>query len=321
MKNIVLSNLDLPEDTGDNRPGEMFAANEARFVSANYSQPLTAYIQGWSDPENLQAILDGVCPPVDVARRFEYKRFDNTEAFQSESDDIRAIGSNFKFVEYKATSVNEKCDNKGLGIRIDHDEGIGDMWQEDAVVRLTQRLLRNELRRALALINAASVNQAVTWSSGTPNPDKDVRDAIRISADAQGLRPNVVSFAEDAFDKRSDAFQAANTPYAGVAAGKTIEELARVYGVDRVIDMRPRYQNTSTAKALAQASNTVLLFNAQAGISKNDPSNIKRFVAPTDSGRFKVYITTKEKYTDIIVEHYSKIAITSALGIRKLTVT
>lgn len=76
----------LPTDTGRNPSQVVCAANEARFTAATYSEPLTAFTVGWRDPENLQALLDFLSPPVPAGRRFEFKRHDNAEAFFSESD-------------------------------------------------------------------------------------------------------------------------------------------------------------------------------------------------------------------------------------------
>ena len=86
-----------PRDNGANVPGQLYLANEARFNSAFFSEPLTAYATGWKDPNNLEALLDFVAPPVQVGRRFEFKRADNAEAFYSDTDDLRAPGGEFKY--------------------------------------------------------------------------------------------------------------------------------------------------------------------------------------------------------------------------------
>src|SRR3954471_3482776 len=83
----------MPLDNGNPHPGEIVLANEARFNVAYYSEPLTNYIVGWKDGNNIEATLDFVFPPVQVPRRFEYKKADNAEAFYSETDDVRSIGA------------------------------------------------------------------------------------------------------------------------------------------------------------------------------------------------------------------------------------
>lgn len=315
----AVNELYLPQDSLDIQPGIIYAANEARFTSQNYSEPLTQYTVGWKDPENLDALLDALAPSVPVGRRFEFKKADNAQAFLSETDDVRAIGSSFKRVEYSGSSVNEKTLNKGLTIRLDKDDMLDDMEEERSVGRLMSRLSRNELRRALSLIDAASTNAAKTWGS-TANPDGDIRAALKLGADASGIRPNVVAFAEGAADLRLDVYEAQNTPYAGRAASMTPMELAAKYMVDLVQIVKARYQSAASTKSGVQTALTVLLYLAYQGAGKDDPSNVKRFVTPVGT-RYRVFRKESDKFIDLSVEHYSNTVITSTLGIRKLTVS
>ena len=85
----------------------IITANENKFTAGNYSEALTAFTVGWVDPDNIASVLDFIAPPVPVGRRFEFKRSDNAQAFLSENDDVRAIGSEFKRVRYDGESVNE----------------------------------------------------------------------------------------------------------------------------------------------------------------------------------------------------------------------
>ena len=302
-----------------NPVGQLCAANESRFTSTFYSEPLTAYTVGWTDPENLDALLEDLFPSIEVGRRFEFKKADNAEAFLSETDDIRAIGASFKRVEFKGSSVNEKTHNKGLTIRVDHDDEIGDGWQERYVQLLMQRLLRNDLRRGIALLDTAATNTNKTWSSAT-YPDGDVRAALKAGADAIGVRGNVVVYGEAAFDRRLDVYEAQNTPYAGRAASMTLEQLAQKLMVDLVRIVKARYQSTATTKA-AVVPSVIYSYLALKGATKDDPSNVKRFVTPARGGRFGVYVQEHEKFTDISVEHYSNIVITGSAGVRKLTIS
>jgi hypothetical protein len=315
-----VNNTPLHADLGTNANpvGVICAANESRFSSTHYSEPLTAYTVGWRDPEALDQLIEDLFPSVQVGRRFEFKSAVNAEAFLSEADDIRAIGSTFKRVEYKGSSVNEKTINKGLTIRVDHDDEIGDGWREFYVQMLMQRLLRNDLRRGVTLVDAASTNAAKVWSAAT-NPDGHIREALKAGADASGIRPNIVVFGEAAADLRMDAYETANTPYAGRAASMTEVELARKLMVDLVRTVKARYQSSASAKTSVIAS-VMYAYLALKGVTKDDPTNVKRFTTPARGGRFGVYVQEHEKFTDISVEHYSNIVITSTLGIRKLTV-
>ena len=203
---------------------------------------------------------------------------------------------------------------------MDHDDEVGDAWRETNVQLLMQRLLRNDLRRGLAILDAAAANTAKTWSSGTPNPDKDVRDMLRQGTDVSGVRGNLVVFGEAAYDLRLDAYEAQNTPYAGRAASMTQEQLAQKYQVDLVRNIKARYQSSTTAKT-AVVPSVVYSYLALKGVTKDDPTNVKRFVTPARGGKFGVYVVEHEKFTDISVEMYSNLVITSPLGIRKLTAT
>jgi hypothetical protein len=90
--------------------------------------------------------------------------------------------------------------------------------------------------------------------------------------------------------------------------------------VDAVRVFGARYQSSAAAKAPIVGS-AVYLFSAQNEIIKDEPANIKRFVTPFDGNNFRVYVEEHSKYTDITVEHYSNIIITSPLGIRHIAIT
>ena len=309
----------LAIDDGLQVPGIICAANESRFNAAHLSEPLTAFTVGWQDPEKLRELLDFIAPPVLVGRRFEYKKAVNSEAFLSETDDLRAIGSAFKRVEYTGDTVNEKTLNKGLTIRVDHDEEVGSEWQERYVQLLLQRLLRNEVRRAITALDDADTNLAKVWD-GTSNPDSDVRNSLVLATNASGIRPNRALYGEGAWDLRSDAFDAQNNAGAFRLAGLTQDELARKLFIDGVKVMSARYQSSSSAKSRI-LGDQVFLFYALEGQMKDEPSNIKRFVTPAEDGLFRVFVEDHSKFTDITVEHYSNVVITSSLGIRKITVS
>lgn len=309
----------LPIDDGRQEPGVICLANESRFAATNLSAPLTTFAVNWRDPSNLQPLLDFIAPPVFVQRRFEFRRATNAEAFLSETDDVRAIGASFKRVDYTGDSVTAKNFNKGLTIRIDHDEEPDGNWQERYVQLLLNRLLRNELRRAIGAIDAVSVNTAKTWDINA-NPDADVRDQLAAAASITGIAPNRVIYGEDAWFKRADSYDRQSNAGAIRSSGLTVEELAPRLFVEGVRVVRARYQDTATAKAKVMGNTVYAYFAEQSGI-KDEPSNLKRFVTPTEQGAYRVYVDTHAKYTDLTVEHYSNIVITSDIGIRKLTIS
>jgi hypothetical protein len=318
MTNIVSK---IAEDDGLQLPGTICAANESRFEAAHMSEPLTAFTVGWRDPEDLRALLNFIAPSVRVGRRFEFRKADNAEAFLSETDDVRAIGSAFKRVEYSGETVNAKTFNKGLTIRVDHDEEVGDDWQERYVQLLVQRLLRNEVRRAVAALDTQDVSESKPWtwtSSAYPNPDGDVRSALAAAAALSGVRPNRVIYGEGAWDLRSNAYYMQDTAGAFNSAGLTPDELAKRLFVDGVRVVNARY-TSGTARESVLGSN-VYAYYAQDGAMKDEPSNIKRFVTPAGGSDFRVYVQQNSKFTDISVEHYSSIVVTSTLGIRRIAV-
>ena len=300
---------------------EIISANENRFSAGNYSEALTAFTVGWNDPENTAKILDFIAPPIAVGRRFEFKRSDNAQAFYSESDDVRAIGAEFKRVSYSGESVNEKTINKGLTIRVDHDEVAGDDWQERYVQILLQRLLRNELRRAVAAIDtiAAASAETKTWNTQS-NPDADIREMLMLAADESGVRPNRLLFGESAWDLRMTSLESQNSAVAFKGAAMAKEELAGKFMLDACEVLSSRYQSAPSEKSKI-LGDSVFAFFAQNSLSKDEPSNLKRFYTPTEEGgAFRVYCDEHAKYTDITVEHYSSIVATSSLGVRKLSV-
>lgn len=310
----------LPFDDGGNnlQVNTVYAANEARFTAAHFSEPLTAYTVGWKSPD-LQELLQFLAPEVPVGRRFEYKAATNREHFLTETDDVRAIGASFKRVEFTGTTVNDKTYNKGLTIRVDHDEETGDDWRERYTSYLLNRLTRNEIMRAISVLTAAATNLDKTWSSGTPDPDGDLLTSLELGGDAMGVNPNRIAFGSAPWITRASYYRITDTPYAGQASTWTPEELGQWLGVDRLEKVSTRYQATKTTKS--KALGIILMFTADDSIMKDDPSNIKRFITPTDAGRFKVYVEEHAKFTDISVEHYSNISATSTLGVRSLTIS
>lgn len=292
-------------------------ATQSRFNVANFSEPLTAFTVGWKDPENIADLLEFIAPSITVGRRFEFKKATNAEAFLSEFDDVRSIGSAFKRVEYTGSSVNEKTLNKGLTIRIDHDEVASDDWQERYVNMLMQRLYRNELRRALALIDAASASEKLTWGK-TSNPDATIRTSLNKATSISGIRPNRILFGESAWDLRATTYE--NKEHPTSAAELSPAALAQKLLVDEIRILRARFNNTN-GRPEPMLATSLYAYYAQNTATKDEPSNLKRFVTPTDSGtNFRVYIEEEAKYTEITVEHYSNIVITSDIGIQKLVI-
>ncbi len=299
---------------------KIFASNENRFTAGNYSEALTAFTVGWKDPDNLTELLDFIAPPIPVGRRFEFKRSDNAQAFYSDSDDVRSVGAEFKRVKYDGESINEKTLNKGLTIRVDHDEISAEDWKERYVQMLLQRLLRNELRRAMSAIDTiAKTSGEVSWLENE-NPDADIRNMLLEAGDESGVRPNRLILGETAWDLRMSCLEKQNSAVAFKGSAMAQEELANKFLLDGCKVMSARYQISPSTKTQI-AGRGIYAFFAQNSISKDEASNLKRFYTPVEDGaQFRVFCDETAKYTDITVEHYSSIVATSELGVRKLTV-
>ncbi len=311
-------------------PGQVMFANDSRFLETYFSEPMTNYAVGWRDPNDIEASLAFIAPPVTVGRRFEWKKANNAEEFLSEVvDDTRAIGSDFKRVEFTASDVTDKTLNKGLTYIADLDNvNVNDTnWQNNKVAKLLRRLYRNEYRRGITAVAAASTNTAVTWdTTAGKNPDQDIKTGLITATNATGIRPNRVLYGDTALNKRGLSYegQTGSTAYGQIAA-LNMDQLATRLMVNKVMVSKERYQTGNAAKAEIVA-NLVLAFFAEDGVDTEDPSNVKRFVSVFDKeqggGLVRVYIQQiSAKLVAITVEHYSKIVVTYLGGMMKWTVS
>lgn len=302
-------------------PGAVALANEARLTTATYSEPLTQYLVGWKDPEDLESKINYIAPRVPVGRRFEFKAAKNSEAFLSETDDLREIGSAFKRVEYRGDTVLGKTRNRGLTIRLDRDELGGLMSEERAVALLRQRILRNTYRRAMTALLALANNTAQVWAAAEA-PDEDMRTAI---ADAQlksGMFPNRGIIGLVAWNYRATAYAASDKAGAFAGLAKSAREVGQMIGLEDLRTDASLYQSTATAKTRILASIAVF-FYAQDFVDNSDPTHVKRFVSPVDGGG-DMRVHREEvgpKFVDITVEHHDDVVGTSTVGAEKLTIT
>jgi hypothetical protein len=328
------SGLYLPLDNGNPISGVAHMANASRFVEANFSEPLTTYALAWRDQEGLQDLIDFVCPAVEVPRRFEYATFVNAEAFNSEADDIRSIGSDFKRVEYSQSKTTSSTLNKGLTIRVDLDNvDQNTNWRERIVSQLQLRVLRNDVRRALALLVAGATEDtgsAQTWDGSTvKDPDMALLTAVKNYTAAAGIPPSNVLLTLGAWVKRVLSHRLQNAAGGFASGGINVNDVAAFIGCQRGIVAKHFYQSLPGAVAtpagtkanLAGSSDIALVFLASPNQSPDDASNIKRFVTQTNGGTMvRVYEQQiSMKLVDITVEMYSRPVLTSSVGLRKIT--
>lgn len=331
---VAVANIDLgnpqPDTLNNNQPGILYAANSSRFVEAFFQEALTTYALGWTDKDNLEGLLAFIAPDVPVGRRFEFAKATNAEAFLSETDDIRAIGSDFKRVEYTSAKAVDKTHNKGLTYRVDldsFDEAAEPNWRQKIVGKLTKRILRNEVRRAFTLLDTAGASNstAKVWASGATDkdPDVDVMGQIDLFGDTTGLNANRVLYGYTAWKNRLTGL-GVQTTAAGFAGrnAQTTDQLKNILMVDGVFISRERYQSAAATKAKIVTAGSVYVFSAEDGLMVDDPSSFKRFVTPVGGQKVRVYEQQiSAKLIDLTVEHYSNIVATYDTGVRRLTTT
>lgn len=321
-----IDTMPMQNDRGDNNtPGVLYVANASRFTEGNFSEPLTTYGLGWNDEDDLEGLLSFIAPDVVVPRKFEFAKATNAEIFLSEADDIRGIGASFKRIDYTADKAVDITLNKGLTYRADRDnidDGMEADWERRITARLINRLRRNDIRRAYVLLDAACTNVAKTWSDGSTDkdPDTDVDETIDLFGNGAGMEANRVLFGRTAWRYRRKCYGIQSTS-AGFNHARTPEELGNELGV-AVRVSRERYQNAATTKEKITTANIVNTFRAEANAMADDPSSIKRFVSNAGGSLIRVFREEIGlKFIDVTVEHYSKIVITSTLGLRKLTIS
>jgi hypothetical protein len=325
MKKTILNEQSLfaaplAIDTGaDLRPGIIAAANASRFEAHQPNEEATGYAVGFMEENDLLAILQSICPSVPVNKRFSFRKGVNSEYFLSEDDDVRAIGADFKRVEFSGDEVDSRLHNKGLVTVIDHDEeGDSEAVRNLKTRMLINRLLRNDLRRGIALLEGVKANENRTWNPAAANlvnPFAHLRSDIEASQVAMGMYPTRQVWGRTAWNHLQDLVEAHDG-----AIGKvdiTPENVAAKLGLDRIVIVDPVYTTPSgKAKILG---NGVFTYYAQDDADREDPSCVKRFVDQEIGNSVRVYVEEKAKFTTITVEHYSRLLAPSPIGIRKST--
>lgn len=292
-------------------------ATEAQFNQNNYSEILTEFTKQWEDNEGLESLLNFIAPKVPVARRFEYKKSPEDQVFCSETDDERTGGTSFKRIRFSGEAVQAKTLNKGLTIRVDADDIVGENWQMRYVHLLMKRLFRNELRRAIAALKLNAQVAEKTWNSDS-QPDMEIREILLDCSKANGFAPNRLLFGELAWYLRQDCYALQDNAGARISSEMSREGLAEKLLVE---DIKLLKKQNLGLQGNEISGNEIFAFYAQNGLLKDEPSNIKRFVTPNDNdGLFRVYLEERTKFVDITVEHYSNIVVTSDSRITQINV-
>ncbi|HNY41631.1 MAG TPA: hypothetical protein PKJ41_14620, partial [Bryobacteraceae bacterium] len=194
--------------------GAICASNASRLDATFYTQPLTTFAIGGWDKDDLNAVLDFIAPAVVVDDRFEYRSFDNSSDFVRDEGDEDRRNQNGDFPRATPSNgvmVDAHTDERGFTIaldtkRIEKDSG----YENREVMKVTQRLLRNELRRAFGLLDAAAVSASQAWS-GAADPDMLLVAQIKAARAISGLKPNKVLFGDSAWTDRLTTYRGQNT--------------------------------------------------------------------------------------------------------------
>lgn len=300
-------------------------ANSDAYNAANLSEPLSAYCAGLPIDGGTAELLAFIAPEVKTAKRFEYTKFGDG-IMLVDKDDERAVRGEFKEIDISGDVVNAKLVNHGLTLAIDDDEFFAD-YEQEAVRILKNRLVANELSRAVAMAKAAAGTlESKTWKSGGgTNPDLDIRKLITSVGDKGGINANRVLIGDVAWTYRLESLLGSQNTAAGGQAMFTIDNLRGFVGAEKILTCDKRFETKvkdSDGKAAKEykafLANYVLAFNARDGISKFDASTFKRFVG--EEG-FKVYVEKKTKRTIVTVEHYSLLAQTGVGACKGLSVS
>ena len=300
-------------------------ANSDAYNAANLSQPLSSYCAGLPIDEDAAELLSFIAPEVKTAKRFEYNKFGDGTMLVDD-DDSRAVRGTFKEINIGGDVVNAKLVNRGLTLAIDEDEYFAD-YEQEAVRILKNRLIANELNRAIEMAKtAAGTLENKTWKSGGgTNPDLDIRKLISSVGDKGGLNANRVLIGAGAWTCRMESLLGSTNTAAGGQAMLTLDNLRGFVGVDKILTCDKRFETKvkdSDGKAAKEykafLANYVLAFCGKDGISKFDASTFKRFVG--EEG-FKVYVEKKTKRTIVTVEHYSLLAQTGVGACKGLSIS
>lgn len=311
-------------------PGEIYLANESRFNEAFFHEKLTTYAAGWRDPNDIEGTRQFLAPEVEVMPFFEYKEAINAEEFIVDTDDARPMGKEYRVIEpYTGVTTVAKTLDRGLTLIVDLRSVRGKSnWEQEKVAKIQRRIARNRLKRAVALLSAASTNTAKTWdTTAGKDPDMDIITEGVTARTASGVGFNRICYGDTAWSKRQLSLRAQNLLGQANSAGMTKEQLAGLLNVDKLMVSQERYQSSAAAKTEI-VNNLVLMFSAMDNADTEDPSNIKCFVSRYGQGEpgaglfQRVFIQPLSVNLVAITVSYEELTkITSTLGIRKFTVS
>lgn len=299
---------------GSTRPGIICAANEQSFNNSFMSQPLTAFVTGMPDTDNIQEALDFIAAPVQAGRRFEFRKFGNVQQYLSETDDARGIGANFKVVDYKGELESGRTINKGLAFVGDLDV-VGEIpnWEQLYSAWLRNRILRNDARRAVTALLALHAGTTAKWlTAPVTDPDIDLMDLVELLGTSTGLNANALAMGSTAWTYRVQNLRSTDKAGGFASSMWTPQQLGEWLGVDQGLRKYKERYGTGTGDKTRLLGAYVVAFHRTASTVMEDPSSLKRFIT-TAGGAFQVYRRElSAKLVEISVAHYSNIVSTGS---------
>ena len=323
---VVLSN-----DVGSLPAGTVCLSNDSLLRTVEQIQELNEFAASYDSMtgNGLARLRDFLTPPrPSNSRIVRLTTYNETEPWEvvDYNKVKRGILADFSEVRQRSVTKSDfQINNRGLSVILDRDE-LKDKpeWQQVHTKWLIDLLNRATVQEAIAIYTAAATGGAKTWSSGSPNPDIDIRNYIITSANVTGFYPQNVAYGDAAFLKRATAYESELTAGSMARAGVyTEEQLATALGVTSALINMERYQSGVGAKTELIGSN-VLLFTGLKDTSPMDASNIVRHVTngAGGSGEYAVYITDLGvKKVMLTVENYEYLHTQHTTGIYLIAIT
>jgi len=323
---VVLSN-----DVGSMPSGTVCLSNDSLLRTVEQIEELNLFAASYDTMtgNGLARLRDFLTPPrPSNSRIVRLTTYNETEPWEVVDYNKVKRGILADFAEVRQRTVTKsdfQINNRGLSVILDRDE-LKDKpeWQQIHTKWLIDLLNRATVQEAIAIYTAAATTGSKTWSSGSPNPDIDIKNYIITAANVTGFYPQNVAYGDAAFLKRATAYESELTAGSMARAGVyTEEQLATALGVTSALINMERYQSGVGAKTELIGSN-VLIFTGIKDESPMDASNIVRHVTngAGGGGEYAVYITDLGvKKIMLTVENYEYLHTQHTTGIYLIAIT
>lgn len=328
---LASAGVKLTNDVGSMPSGTVCLANDSLLREVDQIEELTLFAADYSGMtgNGLVKLRDFLAPPRPSGSRIvRLTTWNENEPWEvvDYNKVKRGLLADFAEVRQKtATKADFQVNNRGLSVILDRDE-LKDKpeLQQSHTKWLIDLMNRATCQEAIAVYTAAATTGSKTWSSGSPNPDIDIRNYLLTAANVTGFYPQNAAYGDAAFLLRATAYESELT--AGSMARASVfteQELAVALGVNQALINAERYQSGATAKTELIGSN-VLLFTGIKDTGPADPSNLVRhFVTGAGGGgEYAVYITELGvKKIMLTVENYEYLHTQHTTGIYKIAVS